>query len=214
MADRRGLVVAKSFYFVFFAAIGCIAPYFNVYLEMQGLNGVQIGWLGSIPPLIALISNPFWGGVADRWQMQTLVLAACTMTAGLVSSALHPGTGVLAAHEFGDLCSSFFRAPIPAITDSAVMAMVTRTGRSYGRQRLWGSVGFVLASFGLGQLDVDRQTGRRSSGCMACCWASFSAAWRFVLPIERFAGRVNIAAGLRTLGRMPQAMSASWRPWF
>ena len=47
---------------------------------------------------------------------------------------------------------AFFRTPIGAIVDSTVMDMVKKTGHSYGRQRLWGTVGFILATFALGQL--------------------------------------------------------------
>jgi PPP family 3-phenylpropionic acid transporter len=63
------LLVAKGSYFVFFAAIGCLVPFFNIYLQQKGLTGVEIGWLNSIAPLVALAANPFWGGVADRWQI-------------------------------------------------------------------------------------------------------------------------------------------------
>ena len=198
-ADQRGLLIAKSFYFFFFAAIGCIAPFFNIYLDAQGLSGIQIGWLGSIPPLIALVSNPFWGMVADRWKAQRLVLAVCALIAGWVSLFF------VAATEFWPIMAVvivlfFFRAPIPAILDSAVMAMVTRTGKTYGRQRLWGSVGFVLASVGLGRVIT-------ASHLDLIFWlhafllGGVLFVLAFMLPIERFTGNVNLLGGLATLSR-------------
>ncbi|MCB0132823.1 MAG: MFS transporter, partial [Caldilineaceae bacterium] len=187
-ADRQGLLTAKLFYLVFFGAIGCIAPFFNIYLESQGLSGVQIGWLGSIPPLVALVSNPFWGTVADRWQVHTKILALCTMTAGLLSLFFIPVRGFWPLMALVILLF-FFRAPIPAIADSAVMAMITRTGRSYGRQRLWGSVGFVAASYGLGQLLTTDRLGM-IFWLHGLLLAVVLTALAFLLPIQRFAGRV------------------------
>ena len=35
--QERGMVAAKLYYFSFFAAIGAIAPYFNIYLQQRGL---------------------------------------------------------------------------------------------------------------------------------------------------------------------------------
>ena len=200
-ADRQGLLTAKLFYLVFFGAIGCIAPFFNIYLESQGLSGVQIGWLGSIPPLVALVSNPFWGTVADRWQVHTKILALCTMIAGLLSLFFIPVRGFWPLMALVILLF-FFRAPIPAIADSAVMDMITRTGRSYGRQRLWGSVGFVAASYGLGQLLTTDRLGM-IFWLHGLLLAVVLTALAFLLPIQRFAGRVNIIAGLRTLSRQP-----------
>ncbi len=139
--DRQGLFVARIFYFVFFAAIGVLAPYFNVYLESLGLSGVQIGWLASIPPIVALLANPFWGAIADRFQLQTAVLAGCALVTGLTALLFIP------ADSFWPLMVLvimlyFFRAPIPAIADSAVMTIVSRTGR-----QLWAAAALGQCRF-------------------------------------------------------------------
>ena len=193
------MFVARIFYFVFFAAIGVLAPYFNVYLESLGLSGVQIGWLASIPPIVALLADPFWGAIADRFQLQTAVLAGCALVTGLTALLFIP------ADSFWPLMVLvimlyFFRAPIPAIADSAVMSIVSRTGVSYGRQRLWGSVGFVITSFGLGTL--------LSLNDLSMIFLIYGLAvgvglfgLSFKMPIERFPGQVSLIAGVRTLAR-------------
>ena len=45
-----------------------------------------------------------------------------------------------------------FQIPLIAILDSVVIGLVKKTGQVYGRQRLWGSIGFIVSSFGLGQI--------------------------------------------------------------
>jgi MFS transporter, PPP family, 3-phenylpropionic acid transporter len=149
-------MAAKVFYFCFFAAIGCLVPYMNLYFSRQGLSGAQIGWLGSVAPLIALIANPFWGTVADRWQIHKWVLAGCAFIGGAVSLLF------LVTSEFHWLLVlatvlSFFRTPIGSLVDSTVVDMVRKAGTHYGRQRLWGSIGFVATAFGLGQVLSDQK---------------------------------------------------------
>lgn len=143
--------MAKVYYLCFFAAIGAISPFFNIYLQERGLSGAEIGLVGSIPPLISLAANPFWGTVADRWQIHQLVLAVCVLAAGLLSipfvwlNGFWPILAVL-------LLMIFFRTPVMALLDASVMGMVARTGASYGRQRLFGSLGYLLLAYGLGQV--------------------------------------------------------------
>ncbi|MEX1020821.1 MAG: major facilitator superfamily domain-containing protein 6 [Litorilinea sp.] len=147
---KRGLAAARLFYFAFFGAIGCLVPYLNVYFAQQGLTGTQIGWLGSVAPLIALVANPFWGAVADRRHIHRQILALCAIASGFVSLFFLNVTSFVPLLFLVTLLS-FFRTPIAAILDSSVLDMVRKTGGHYGRQRMWGSVGFVLATVGLGQ---------------------------------------------------------------
>ncbi len=197
---KRGFLVAKSYYFFFFAAIGCLVPFFNIYLEQQGLSGIEIGWLNSVAPMIALASNPFWGAVADRWQIHRLILALCAFISGLVTLFF------LQVISFWPLlvlvtALAFFRTPIGSIVDSTVMDMVKRTpNNTYGQQRVWGTVGFVLATFALGRwlTPADRTLifwlhgGLLGLGC---------AGLSFLLPIAGAPQKVDLWSGLRVLTR-------------
>lgn len=136
---------------MYFAAIGCLAPFLNIYFMQKGLSGIQIGWLGSIAPLVALVANPIWGAIADRWQIHRQVLALCALVAGTVTLLLLWVEGFL-IYVFIVTVLTFFRTPIGAILDSTTMDMVKRSDTSYGRQRLWATIGFVLTTFGLGQM--------------------------------------------------------------
>jgi PPP family 3-phenylpropionic acid transporter len=152
-SSNRGssLWVAKLYYLFFFGALGALAPFFNVYLRERGLTGAEIGVIASIPPLVALTANPFWSAIADRWQIHQVVLACCALVAGLISVTFGwlDGFWVLL---LAIVLMVFFRTPVPALLDSAVMDAVKRTGASYGRQRLFGSLGFLTVSYGMGQL--------------------------------------------------------------
>ncbi len=142
---------AKLYYFSFFAALGAIAPFFNIFLQQRGLSGTEIGLLGSLAPLVSLFANPFWGALSDRYQLHQVVLAICVLAAGILSvpfiwlNGFWPILLLL-------LAMIFFRTPVPPLLDTAVMGMLAQNGASYGRQRLFGSIGFLLTSYGLGQI--------------------------------------------------------------
>lgn len=149
--QERGMWAAKLFYLSFYAALGAMAPFFNIFLQGRGLNGAEIGLLGSLAPLISLAANPFWGTTADRFQIHQIVLAFCALAAGVLSVPFIWQHGFLPILLLL-MAMIFFRTPIPMLLDTSVMGMISRNGASYGRQRLFGSIGFLLTSYGLGQV--------------------------------------------------------------
>ncbi len=194
---RRGLWVARLIYFAFFAAIGCLVPFLNIYFAQRGLTGAEIGWLSSVPPLVALTANPLWGAVADRWHIHRQVLAACAFGAGMVSLLL------LVAGSFWPLMAvvvllSFFRTPIGSLVDSAVMDMVRQIGAHYGRQRMWGSLGFVLVTLGLAQL-ITTDTMHVAFWIHGLMLGVVVAGLGLRLPIARREGQASLWGGLRQL---------------
>ena len=194
---KRGLLAAKSYYFLYYAAIGCFAPFLNIYLKQKGLTGAQIGWLSSIAPLIALAANPIWGSIADHWQIHRQILALCAFVAGATALFFVP---VQTFWIFVALTSvlTLFRTPITPIVDSAVMDMVKQTGDSYGRQRIWGTTSFIIVSLGLGQI----LTGHALTPIF-WLYASFMGigctVLSFFLPVEHIEKRVGLREGMREL---------------
>ncbi len=202
---NRGLFFAKLYYLFFYIANGSLAAFFNVYLEQQGLAGSQIGWLASIPFLLALIANPFWGTLADRWQIQRLILAGNAVLAGIVS-LFFP-----AVSSFGSLLLIVivfytFQIPLLAILDSVVIGLVKKTGQVYGRQRLWGSIGFIAASFGLGQI-VSISNLALIFQINAAFLAIGCGGLSLLLPLERSTTTIRIRDGLRQLAGQRQAVT-------
>lgn len=200
------LWVPKLYYFSFYAAIGALAPFFNIFLQQRGLSGTEIGLIGSLPPLISLAANPFWGTMADRWQIHQKVLALCVFVAGVVTFGFVWVSGFWPILLLVMLMI-FFRTPVPALLDTAVMGMLAHTKASYGRQRLFGSIGFLVVSFGLGKVLSANQLdaifwvhgGLLVFGCTILS---------FLLPMERHTGeQSNLLAGLRLLARQRRYMS-------
>jgi PPP family 3-phenylpropionic acid transporter len=139
------------YYFALFAMVGAALPFLPLYYRANGFSGSQMAVLGAIGPATAIVVPPLWGFAADRWRRRTRLLRAATAGAGLAFSIL------LAARSFWAvaavlLVQAFFAAPITALADSIAVQEARRLGTDFSRLRLWGSVGFVVSSFGLGAL--------------------------------------------------------------
>ncbi|MDA0748166.1 MAG: major facilitator superfamily domain-containing protein 6 [bacterium] len=141
----------KAFYFFFFAALGALSPYLVLYYQDLGFTGRQIGLLAGIPPLIALVSSPFWGAVADarqrHKQVLVLAMAGTLIAAGLLSQTtqlfwLLPVVSLYA----------FCLAPVIPLVDNAVLDLLGDRRDEYGRLRLWGTIGWGVSAVGVGVL--------------------------------------------------------------
>ena len=134
----------SSFYFTFFGALGIFLPYFSLWLVGRGLLPSEATRILSIVPLMALVVPPLTGLVADArrlrvWLLRILSLATFVAFLGFFAARarieLYAATALFA----------FFRAPLTSLADAATLAHVRHHGGSYGRIRLWGSLGFLVA---------------------------------------------------------------------
>ncbi len=194
---HRGLLISKLYYLLYYGAIGTIAPFLNVYLEENGLSGSQIGWISSIPPLIALFANPFWSALADRWRIHRMVLVLLTLCAGLISLLF------LTSVQFWPILGfivamTFFRNPVAPIVDSTAVSLVKQGQSTYGRQRLWGSIGFAGVSYGIGRLLASYDM-TLAFWIHAIIMGLGCTLLGLLLPVERPHQRVNLMAGVRAL---------------
>ena len=194
---HRGLLISKLYYLLYYGAIGTITPFLNVYLEEKGLSGSQIGWISSIPPLIALFANPFWSALADRWRIHRTVLALLTLMAGLISLLFLTSVQFWPILGF-IIAMTFFRNPVAPIIDSSAVSLVKQSQSTYGRQRLWGSIGFAGVSYGMGYLlaSYDMTVAFWSHALVMGLGCTLLG---LLLPVETPHQRVNLLAGVRTL---------------
>jgi PPP family 3-phenylpropionic acid transporter len=97
---------------------------------------------------------------------------------------------------------TFFRTPIGSLVDSSVLDMVRRVGAHYGRQRLWGSLGFVLVTVVLGRfLSMDDL--RVPFWLHGILLAVVCAGLAMALPIGSRGNPVSLLDGLRQLTNRP-----------
>lgn len=147
----KGRTYASAFYLFYYGAQACFFPFLTIYYQQLGLSGSQIGLLAGFSPVIAMFSAPFWAGLADATGRHRLV-----MSLGLLGAAsgtiLMMRADQLASLALAVSCYAFFSSAIIPLADSATMNMLGGQRTSYGKIRLWGSIGWGFTSPVAGKL--------------------------------------------------------------
>jgi len=120
------------------------------YLRGLGLSGREISTVFTVTPLLALIVPLAWAYLADKTQRHDRVLRI------VVGGAFVGFIPMLFARSFaavfvGWALYAMFAVAVGGLADAFAVARV-REGAIYGRVRLWGSVGYVVAALALGAL--------------------------------------------------------------
>lgn len=131
--------------FFFHSSMTILISYLPVYFQYLGLSGSEIGLLLAVGPMAAIIAQPFWGYMSDRWKTVKRILLLC------LSSALAIGFLVFRVDEFillFPLLYMFFSFMSPAggLGDSLAQKVSIQRNVSFGSIRMWGSLGFGTAS--------------------------------------------------------------------
>ena len=82
---NRALVIYKTFYFLFFGAVGALFPYLAVFYKQLWLSPHQVGILIGLRPFIQMCASPLWGILADTYNASKWMLLM-SIAAWLVSN--------------------------------------------------------------------------------------------------------------------------------
>ncbi len=139
----------SRFYFSYYFFVGAFVPYWGLYLQSEHFSAADIGILMSLFQISRIFAPNFWGWLADhtgkraQWIRLTAFLGLCGFTA------------VFWAHSFLWLffvmaALSLFTSSTLPLAESLTLAHLATTNGHYSRIRMWGSLGFIVASLILG----------------------------------------------------------------
>lgn len=136
-----------SFFGAYFAYIGLFAPYLPLWLNSRGFTPAEIGVLISPMQWARVVGPPAWGWMADHAHGSHGVVRLLRISAGL---ALCAALLLLFDLDFWPLflvlcLMSFFLSGQVPISESLALHAARGSMKSYGRMRLWGSFGFIVA---------------------------------------------------------------------
>ena len=142
---KSSLRLSRAFYFFYYAAAASLWPFMALFYDRLGFTGTQIGVLRGISPIVMLISAPLWGALSDSTQQHKRILLIAIGGTLLMVASLSLATGYIWLMVIAILYA-FFGAPIIALMDNTVLHLLQGEKQKYGRQRIWGAVGWGLAS--------------------------------------------------------------------
>jgi PPP family 3-phenylpropionic acid transporter len=151
MERLRSLAPLAGVYALYFASTGVTLPFLPGYLGRRGLSATEIGFLLAIQPAIALVAPRVFCALADRTgkHARVLTLMAAGTTVAFSTLLL---VDTFLGYAAGLVVYAIFVTSIVPLVDSLSIEAVRRAGASYSHLRLFGSVGFVCTSLGVGLL--------------------------------------------------------------
>ena len=128
-----------------FMPLGIHLPYFPLWLEKNGFDAEQIGFILAAPMFLRVVTAPVITAMADRARDRANVLIVIAAAAAVSSLGyfLPPTYGVVLAVS---LLLTVFWTPQSLLADSLALSGVRRFGSSYPGMRLWGSIMFLAGS--------------------------------------------------------------------
>lgn len=140
----------SGFYFFYFASLGVLLPYWGLYLKSLGFTAAAIGSMMAVIMATKIISPNIWGWIADH----TGKRMAIVRLGGLLSVVAF--AGVFISQQYWWLVavmmlfSFFWNATLPQFEATTFSHLGEQTHR-YSSVRLWGSIGFIVAVWIIGQ---------------------------------------------------------------
>lgn len=138
-------------YFWYFAFIGAFLPYFALYLQSIGLSASRIAVLMSLGQLMRLLAPLLWSWLADSGGRRVRIVVAST-AAALASYSVVFLTQDFVGLLIGMAVLHFFWSASLPLVEALTLGHLAANPERYGRIRLWGSIGFILAVLGVGML--------------------------------------------------------------
>lgn len=126
-------------------------PYWALYLQSEGFSPVDIGILMSVFQVSRIFAPNFWGWLADHTAKRTVWIQLNTVLGVLGFIAVFWAQGFWPMLLIMGALSLFTSSTMP-LSESLTLAHLANTKGHYSRIRMWGSVGFIVASLTLGYL--------------------------------------------------------------
>ncbi|GLE07974.1 hypothetical protein PINS_up018803 [Pythium insidiosum] len=144
---RDELWAAKLMYVAFAAGQSALFNFLPVFYQHTAqFSKLQISVLQAVPCVCSMLAPPLWGAIADQLHRHRAVHVLCIVTGALLLY------GVQFCRRF-DLTvllvalGNFQTAPSGSLLDHAVLDLISKIGGEYGKQRLFGAVGYGAGAY-------------------------------------------------------------------
>ena len=145
------LVPYGALNFMYFASIGLFNPYMPLWFQSLGFSTLAIGTIASLQSWTRVVMPYGWSWLGDHWGQGTRrvdLLRIATAAIVVASLGLLVFDSVLAVAVVVTLVFMANGAVIPIAEAVVAQRLATAQGMDvgrYGRVRVWGSIGFIVA---------------------------------------------------------------------
>jgi MFS transporter, PPP family, 3-phenylpropionic acid transporter len=141
----------SRFYFTYYFFVGAFVPYWGIYLKSEQFSVADIGILMSLFQVSRIFAPNFWGWLADHTSKRVVWIKLTALLGLLGFIAVFWTHGFLWLFLVMAALSLFTSSTMP-LSESLTLAHLATTNGHYSRIRMWGSVGFIVASVTLGYI--------------------------------------------------------------
>ena len=141
----------SGFYLAYYAALGAFTPYWSLFLKARGMDVAMISLLMSLWYATRIVAPTSWTWLAARsprpvfWLRLGCLLTVLAFAAFLMPLDAAPMVAAMCAFCF------FYNAVMPQF-ESLTLSHLGGRSESYGRIRVWGSIGFICVVVAFGAL--------------------------------------------------------------
>lgn len=134
----------SQFLFAYYSHAGAFATYVSLFFAARGMTAPQIGVLISLIQVLRIIGPNLWGWLADVTGKRVAVLRATVVGAMLATC------GLFFAEGFNQflivmVALNLFTSGQAPLAEALTLAEMKGDISGYGKVRMWGSVGFIIA---------------------------------------------------------------------
>lgn len=152
MGEKTLRTKLSALYFIVFGAPACYYPFLTIYFREKGLSYTEIGLALALNSLTAVICQPVWGYITDRYfYKKKTIIIVCLGSAAAVYSLIF-------ANSFYSVLLSImlymmFQSSTGSISDALCYEIIDQhKDIHYGRIRLMGSFGYAVIALVLGMI--------------------------------------------------------------
>ena len=131
--------------------MGAFVPYWGIYLKSEHFSAADIGILMSLFQVSRIFAPNFWGWLADHTSKRVVWIKLTALLGLLGFIAVFWVHGFLWLFLVMAALSLFTSSTMP-LSESLTLAHLASTNGHYSRIRMWGSLGFIVASVILGYI--------------------------------------------------------------
>lgn len=137
-----------ALWFCYFAAIASFNPYAPLWFKELGFSTLAIGTIASLQAWARIVAPYAWGWLGDQGGQRVRLVQVAALLSILAASGLLWARGYTAVAICTTLMFVANGGVVPLVEAIVARHLTTADGfdsRRYGRVRVWGSVGFIVA---------------------------------------------------------------------